>query len=217
GALAAYDEAIRRLADPETAEGVRAVAAAAEARMLAGRYGESRRLAEDGLARARRLGLPLEEAEILGTLGVDLAFLGEAGPAVAALDEAVAVAEKAGRPPPLARAWPNRAEVLSGPLNRLTEPADAAAARLPRLPPPAPTGPRSCRSPPGAPCGRAAPPTPGGRSPGRWSWWPGATTCGWWRRCCGTACGRRATGPSGPGPSATGPRPRRPPAPARPS
>ncbi|HKN40948.1 MAG TPA: AAA family ATPase, partial [Acidimicrobiia bacterium] len=85
GALSAYDAAIRHLSDPETAEAVRAAAAAAEARMLAGRYGESRRLAEDALALARRLGLPLEEAEILGTLGVDLAVLGEAGPAVAAL------------------------------------------------------------------------------------------------------------------------------------
>ena len=43
GALAAYDKAIRWLADPQTGEGVRAVAAAAEARMLGGRYGESRR------------------------------------------------------------------------------------------------------------------------------------------------------------------------------
>ena len=133
GALSAYDEAIRRLADPKTAEGVRAVAAGAEARMLAGRYGESRRLAEDALALARRLRLPLEEAEILGTLGVDLAFLGDAGPAVAAVDEAVAAAEQARRPRPLARAMLNRVEVLSGPLNRLAEAADVAAAGLPRL------------------------------------------------------------------------------------
>ena len=133
GALAAYDEAIRRLADPETGEGVRAAAAAAEARMLAGRYGDSRRLAEEALARARRLALPLEEAEILGTLGVDLAFLGDAGPAVAALDEAVEVAEQAGRPRPLARAWLNRVEVLSGPLNRLGEAAEVAATALDRL------------------------------------------------------------------------------------
>src|SRR5205807_7561775 len=135
GALAAYDKAIRWLADPQTGEGVRAVAAAAEARMLGGRYGESRRLAEEALTLARTLGLPLEEAEILGTLGVDLAFLGDAGPAVAALDEAVAVAEKAGRPRSLARAWLNRVEVLSGPLNRPGEAAGVAAtapARPPR-------------------------------------------------------------------------------------
>ena len=132
-ALQAYDEAIARLADLETVEGVRAIAAAAEAWMLAGRYGRSRRLAEDGLARARRLDLPLEEAEILGTLGVDLALLGEAEPAVAALDEAVEMAEKAGRPRPLARAWLNRAEVLAGPLNRLADAADVAVAGLDRL------------------------------------------------------------------------------------
>ena len=73
GALAPTTRPSRRLADPETAGRGRAVAAAAEARMLAGRYGESRRLAEDGAgpgppARPARL----EEAEILGTLGVDL-------------------------------------------------------------------------------------------------------------------------------------------------
>ncbi len=133
GALGAYDEAVRRLVDRETGEGVRAVAAAAEARMLAGRYGESRRLAEDGLALARRLELPHEEAEILGTLGVDLALLGDADAAVAVLDEAVEAAEKAGRPRPLARACLNRAQVLAGPLNRLEEAARVAAADLERL------------------------------------------------------------------------------------
>jgi DNA-binding NarL/FixJ family response regulator/tetratricopeptide (TPR) repeat protein len=133
GALGAYDEAVRRLVGRETGEGVRAVAAAAEARMLAGRYGESRRLAEDGLARARRLQLPHEEAEILGTLGVDLALLGDADAAVVALNEAVEAAEKAGRPRPLARACLNRAQVLAGPLNRLEEAAQVAAADLERL------------------------------------------------------------------------------------
>src|SRR5207253_2146242 len=93
-ALAAYDKAIRWLADPQTGEGVRAVAAAAEARMLGGRYGESRRLAEEALTLARTLGLPLEEAEILGTLGVDLAFLGDAGPADAAPVIAAALADR---------------------------------------------------------------------------------------------------------------------------
>ncbi|HEV7689017.1 MAG TPA: LuxR family transcriptional regulator, partial [Acidimicrobiia bacterium] len=133
GSLEAYDQAIRRLTDRETGEGVRARAAAAEARMLAGRYGESRRLAEEALVLARRLGLPLEEAEILGTLAVDLAFLGDADPAVAALGEAVETAEKDGRPRLLARAILNRAEVLSGPLNRLDEAAVVAAAGLDRL------------------------------------------------------------------------------------
>ena len=133
GALDAYDEAVRQLRHRETGEGVRAVAAAAEARMLAGRYGESRRLAEEGLALARRLELPHEEAEILGTLGVDLALLGDADAAIAALDEAVKAAEKAGRPRPLARASLNRAQVLAGPLNRLGEAALVAAADLERL------------------------------------------------------------------------------------
>jgi DNA-binding NarL/FixJ family response regulator/tetratricopeptide (TPR) repeat protein len=133
GALGAYDEAVRRLVDPETGEGVRVVAAAAEARMLAGRYGESRRLAEEGLVLARRFELRHEQAEILGTLGVDLALLGDVDAAVAALNEAVGAAEQAGRPRPLARAWLNRAQVLAGPLNRLEEAAQVAAADLDRL------------------------------------------------------------------------------------
>jgi DNA-binding CsgD family transcriptional regulator/tetratricopeptide (TPR) repeat protein len=101
--------------------------------MLVGRYGESRRMGEPALALARRLELPLEEAEILGTIGVDLALLGDADAAVAALDQAVEAAEKAGRPRALATAWLNRAEVLSGPLNRLAEAAEAAAVGLDRL------------------------------------------------------------------------------------
>jgi DNA-binding CsgD family transcriptional regulator len=133
GALGAYDEAVRLLVDPRTGEGVRALAAAAEARMLAGRYGESRRLAGEALALARRLALPHEEAEILGTLGVDLALLGDADAAMAALDQAVVAAQKAGRPRPLARAWLNRAQVLAGPLNRLEEAAQVAAGDLARL------------------------------------------------------------------------------------
>ena len=133
GALRAYDEALDRLADPDSPEAVRAAAAAAEARMLAGRYRDSRGLAEDALPRARRLGLALEEAGLLGTLGVDLALLGDAEPAVAALDAAVTAAEQAGRPRHLARAMLNRVEVLSGPLNRLSEAAAVAADGLPRL------------------------------------------------------------------------------------
>src|SRR5581483_7950332 len=133
GALRAYDEALDRLADPDSPEAVRAAAAAAEARMLAGRYRDSRGLAEDALPRARRLGLALEEAGLLGTLGVDLALLGDAEPAVAALDAAVTAAEQAGRPRLLARAMLNRVEVLSGPLNRLSEAAAVAADGLPRL------------------------------------------------------------------------------------
>ena len=263
--------------------------------MLAGRYGESRRLAEDGLALARRLELPLEEAEILGTLGVDLALLGDADAAVAALDEAVEV----GREGRAARGrWPGPGSTgprcWPGPLNRLGE-AAGVADRRPRPAPPArsrpllrrcprrhagqhavPVGPLGRRRPrhrgrpgraadrsgrhraaPGpVPAGRRAgsvrrrprrprtggppldpgrrPPLPGaaahaggrawrcGRAgsarPGRpWSGrstsWSGATTSGWWRRCCGTACGPKATRRSGPGRSATASRPRPPPTP----
>jgi DNA-binding CsgD family transcriptional regulator/tetratricopeptide (TPR) repeat protein len=123
GALAAYDNAVRLLADPETPEAVTVLAAQAEALMQAGRYRQSRRQAESALAVARRLGLARDEAPILATLGFDLAFLGDATSGVAALEEAVAIAGKAGPPDQLARAYLKLAELLAGPLNRLTEAA----------------------------------------------------------------------------------------------
>jgi DNA-binding CsgD family transcriptional regulator/tetratricopeptide (TPR) repeat protein len=122
-ALAAYEDAVHLLADPETPEAVTVLAAHAEALMQAGRYRQSRRQAESALAVARRLGLAWEEAPILATLGFDLAFLGEASSGVAALEEAVAVAGQAGPPDQLARAYLKLAELLAGPLNRLTEAA----------------------------------------------------------------------------------------------
>ncbi len=120
-ALAAYDRAVGLLGDLENPEAVTVLAAHAEALMQAGRYRQSRRQAESALAIARRLGLAGEEAAILGTLGFDLAFLGDAASGVPALEGACAVAGDAGSPEQLARAYLKLAELLSGPLNRLTD------------------------------------------------------------------------------------------------
>ncbi len=125
GALAAYEHAVHLLAGRDCAEAVTVLAAHAEALLQAGRYRQSRRQAESALGVARRLGLPGEEATVLGTLGFDLAFLGEPSSGVAALEEAVAVAGRAGSPDQLGRAYLKLAELLAGPLNRL-----AAAARV---------------------------------------------------------------------------------------
>lgn len=122
-ALDAYENAVRLLADRETPEAVTVLAAHAEALMQAGRYRQSRRQAESALAVTRRLGLAGEEAPILATLGFNLAFLGDASSGVVALEEAVAIAGKAGPPDQLARAYLKLAELLAGPLNRLTEAA----------------------------------------------------------------------------------------------
>jgi DNA-binding CsgD family transcriptional regulator/tetratricopeptide (TPR) repeat protein/energy-coupling factor transporter ATP-binding protein EcfA2 len=124
-ALAAYERAVHLLAGRDCAEAVTVLAAHAEALLQAGRYRQSRRQAESALGVARRLGLPAEEATVLGTLGFDLAFLGDASSGVAALEEAVAVAGRAGSHDQLARAYQKLAELLAGPLNRL-----AAAARV---------------------------------------------------------------------------------------
>jgi DNA-binding CsgD family transcriptional regulator/tetratricopeptide (TPR) repeat protein len=121
GALAAYENAVRLVVDRETPAAVTVLAAQAEALMQAGRYRQSRRQAEAALGVARRLGLAREEAPILATLGFDLAFLGDAPSGVAALEEAVAVAGRAGPPDQVARAYLKWAELLAGPLNRLSQ------------------------------------------------------------------------------------------------
>ncbi len=133
-ALAAYDEAARLVPHRQaTAERARVVAAQAQALMLAGRYRESRSRAEEALEVARRVGARAEEAHVLSTLGVDLAFLGHAAAGVSLLEDARAIAEEAGTPEDVARAWLNLAELLSGPLNRLQTAATVAEQGVSRV------------------------------------------------------------------------------------
>ena len=101
--------------------------------MLSGRYRSSRQQAEAALQVAREAGAQLEETQILATLGFDLAFLGESASGVSALERAQVIAEELGNPDDIGRAYLNRAELLSGPLNRLAEAAEIAERGVARV------------------------------------------------------------------------------------
>ncbi len=107
--------------------------ALAEALMLSGRYRSSRDQAEVALEVARAAGAQLEESQILATLGFVLAFLGDSASGVMALEGAQVIAERLGRPDDIGRAYLNRAELLSGPLNRLSEAAQIAEQGVARV------------------------------------------------------------------------------------
>jgi DNA-binding CsgD family transcriptional regulator len=133
-ALKAYQEAVRSLPPGEaSAERASVEAAYAEALMLSGRFRASRDQAEAALAIAQEAGALLEEAQILATLGFDLAFLGDSASGVSALERAQVIAEELGNPDDIGRAYLNRAEMLSGPLNRLSEAAAVAAQGVARV------------------------------------------------------------------------------------
>ncbi|MDQ6614564.1 MAG: LuxR C-terminal-related transcriptional regulator, partial [Actinomycetota bacterium] len=133
-ALKAYEEAVRCV-PPEEASAERASVegAYAEALMLSGRFRLSREQAEAALEVARAAGALLEETQILATLGFDLAFLGDSASGVLALERAQLIAEELGHPDDIGRAYLNRAELLSGPLNRLSEAAEIAERGVARV------------------------------------------------------------------------------------
>ena len=134
GALNAYQEAVHRIPSGLlSAERAKVEGAYAEALMLSGRYRLSHQQAEAALAVARAVGAELEGAQILATLGFDLAYLGDPSSGVAALEEARAIAEEVGDPDDIGRAYLNLAELLSGPLNRLAEAAGTAEAGVERV------------------------------------------------------------------------------------
>jgi DNA-binding CsgD family transcriptional regulator/tetratricopeptide (TPR) repeat protein len=120
-ALAAAERDRPSPASAAPGDGAPLMAARAEALRLAGRYEESRAEATAALERARAAGDPSLQAQILSTLGHVVAMLGDEDAAVAALEEARARAEDGGRPDDIARAHLHQAELLSGPLGRLTD------------------------------------------------------------------------------------------------
>ncbi len=133
-ALKAYQDAVRALPpDEASAERAAVEGGYAEALMLSGRFRASRQQAEVALSVARAAGALLEEAQILATLGFDLAFLGESESGVSALEQAQVIAEELGNPDDIGRAYLNRAEMLSGPLNRLAEAAVVAEQGVARV------------------------------------------------------------------------------------
>lgn len=82
---------------------------------------------------ARAAGARTIEARILVVLGFSLAYLEDATAGAAALDKAVAVAEGTGEPEAIVEAHLRRAELLSGPLNRLEEGIAYARTGLERM------------------------------------------------------------------------------------
>ncbi|MDQ1421747.1 MAG: hypothetical protein QOJ52_3709 [Acidimicrobiaceae bacterium] len=133
-ALKAYQEAVRSLPPGEVSRERASVEGAyAEALMLSGRFRSSREHAEAALEVAHDSGAQLEESQILATLGFDLAYLGDSASGVLALERAQLIAEELGDPDDIGRAYLNRAGLLSGPLNRLSEAAEIAEQGVTRV------------------------------------------------------------------------------------
>jgi DNA-binding CsgD family transcriptional regulator/tetratricopeptide (TPR) repeat protein len=81
----------------------------------------ARSVAREALELARGAGAHTVEARVLAVVGFSSAFLNDAETGSAAIDEAVRVAERTGEPDVLGEAYLRRAELLTGPLNRLVE------------------------------------------------------------------------------------------------
>ncbi len=91
----------------------------ASALWTAGDYAAAHETAGRALELARRIGLAVQEARALATVGFGLAYLQDPLAGEAALRESIAVAERAGDPLEIVRAHRSLAELLSGPLNEL--------------------------------------------------------------------------------------------------
>ncbi|GAA4685281.1 LuxR family transcriptional regulator [Pseudonocardia yuanmonensis] len=125
----AYREALRLGGEAH----VGLLAGHAEALQAAGRFADARAEATRALEAARRSGSLDEQARVLVTLGFSLAYLEDTQAGAAALAEGLRVAEASGSPAVLGSAYHRRAELLSGPLNALSEGIDLALAGAERL------------------------------------------------------------------------------------
>ncbi|MFC5950007.1 AAA family ATPase [Pseudonocardia lutea] len=125
----AYREALRLGGEAH----VGLLAGHAEALQAAGRFADARAEATRALEAARRAGSLDEQARVLVTLGFSLAYLEDTQAGAAALAEGLRVAEASGSPAVLGSAYHRRAELLSGPLNALSEGIDLALAGAERL------------------------------------------------------------------------------------
>ncbi|HXZ62974.1 MAG TPA: AAA family ATPase, partial [Acidimicrobiales bacterium] len=127
-ALEAFEAAVQLVpADARTSERAGAIGAYAEALMLAGRYRRSRDQAAEALAIAEEVGSDALQAQVLATLGFDLAYLGDPDAGTAALERARDIALAIGTAEDAARAYLNLAEVLSGPLSRFEAAVEVAS------------------------------------------------------------------------------------------
>jgi len=134
-ALAAYEEAVALVGAGagQVQERARVVASVAQALMLAGRYRESLRHAEEAVALARSLESRPYEGQALATLGADLVLLDDDESGIAHLREAIRILDRDGRPDDVGRAYLSLSELLSGPLNRVDEAVTTAREGLKRV------------------------------------------------------------------------------------
>ncbi len=125
--VAAFERAVELVPpEPPSAERAEVLAALGHALMLTWRHEESRTICEQALALARAVGARGAEVRALGVLGVDLAYLGHGDDGLAALWQALRVAEETRAPKDLDRAYTWLTDVLTM-LGRPRESARLAA------------------------------------------------------------------------------------------
>jgi len=89
-------------------------------------FAGARSVARKALGLARTAAAVAIEARVLAVLGFSSAYLEDAEGGAAAVDEALEVAQRTGEPETIGEAYLRRAELMAGPLNRLTEGVDFA-------------------------------------------------------------------------------------------
>ena len=89
-------------------------------------FAGARSVARKALGLARTAAAVAVEARVLAVLGFSSAYLEDAEAGAAAVDEALVVAQRTGEPETIGEAYLRRAELMAGPLNRLTEGVDFA-------------------------------------------------------------------------------------------
>ena len=119
-ALDAFEQAVNLVPDEPIPERARALGALAQHLMLDGRFNESARLAEQAseVARAAGPSALTELGHATCTLGVDIAYAGDLERGLALLEEATAIARRAGRLDELMRTYANRTTILDLDLRR---------------------------------------------------------------------------------------------------
>jgi len=120
---------------PPSEARARAVAGLAQTQFLAGRFDESRPLAEEALVLARAVGARNIEGHALDTRGVDRAIVGDFGAAIDDMRAALRIAEEAGSVDDVGRAYVNWTWVLqiAGRADEAIEMAEVGVATAERL------------------------------------------------------------------------------------
>lgn len=96
-------------------------------------FAGARTVARTALGLARRVAAATIEARVLAVLGFSSAYLEDAEAGAAAVDLALEVAQRTGEPEAIGEAYLRRAELMAGPLNRLTEGVDFARRGVARM------------------------------------------------------------------------------------